>query len=129
MRRRRRVPADVRRWVMRRQLGRCAGPCGEVLPETYQLDHRMPWCLTRDDRASNLDALCPNCHALKTRHEARALHALALLRRRCPGQRLCHACYRVASEHFPAHPCPGPAAPRPKLDVPRVLLALDGLRA
>lgn len=118
----------MRRAVMHRQRGRCAGPCGEVLPETYQLDHRMPWCLTRDDRASNLDALCPNCHALKTRHEALALRALAQLRRECPSQRMCPACYRVVSRHFPSHACPGADTARPKLNVPRVLAALGGLR-
>lgn len=107
---------------MRRQLGRCAGPCGEVLPPTYQLDHRLPWCLTFDDGADNLDALCPNCHALKTRHEARAL---ALIKRLRPSERLCPRCCRVVSRYL-HHVCPVPASERPKLNVPAVVAALGG---
>lgn len=120
------IPVRVRRSVISRQRGRCAGPCGDILPETYQLDHRIPWCLTRDDSAANLDALCPNCHALKTRHEARALRAIAALHKEAPTQRLCHLCYRVVSTHFAAHACSGHAAPVRKLDVRRVLAALQG---
>lgn len=110
--------------VIRRQGGRCAGPCRDTLPETYQLDHRLPWCLTHDDTASNLDALCPNCHAIKTRHEASALHALARLQRECPRQRFCHRCYRVVSAWFAPHACDAPVALRPKLDTFRTLRAL-----
>jgi 5-methylcytosine-specific restriction endonuclease McrA len=61
-RRSRRIPADERRRVWRRDAGRCsfsgpAGPCGES--RGLEIDHIRPWALGgRSDDASNLRLLC-----------------------------------------------------------------------
>ena len=43
--------------------------CFCKLPTTYQIDHKIPWAISKDDTISNLQALCPNCHAFKTQRE------------------------------------------------------------
>lgn len=45
--------------------------CGILLPPTFQVDHIKELCDGGEDRFENLQALCPNCHAQKTR-----LHSL-----------------------------------------------------
>ena len=46
--------------------------CGNMLDETFEIDHRTPlWQCARDgaqgcNEISNLDALCKSCHAYKT---------------------------------------------------------------
>lgn len=44
--------------------------CFSILPPTFQIDHIIPWSLSHDDSESNLQALCANCHSLKTTKEA-----------------------------------------------------------
>ena len=44
--------------------------CAQVLPAAYQIDHRIPLASGGADALSNLQALCPNCHAAKTQREA-----------------------------------------------------------
>jgi 5-methylcytosine-specific restriction endonuclease McrA len=33
----------------------------------YQVDHIIEYCLSADDNESNLQALCPQCHSVKTK--------------------------------------------------------------
>ena len=40
--------------------------CMELLPPMFEIDHISPWRATRDDSLDNLQALCANCHNLKT---------------------------------------------------------------
>ena len=48
----------------------CAGH--QLLPQTWEVDHIVPLHLGGSNQMSNLQLLCPNCHALKTQTEARA---------------------------------------------------------
>jgi 5-methylcytosine-specific restriction endonuclease McrA len=41
--------------------------CKVLLPPTFQVDHIVELRHGGDDAYENLQALCPNCHALKTR--------------------------------------------------------------
>ena len=41
--------------------------CKMLLPPTFEVDHIVELCDGGKDEYSNLQALCPNCHALKTR--------------------------------------------------------------
>ena len=41
--------------------------CKLLLPPTFQIDHIIELCDGGKDEYSNLQPLCPNCHALKTR--------------------------------------------------------------
>ena len=43
--------------------------CKQVLPVTAEIDHIIPRHKGGSDRLCNLQALCNNCHALKTRNE------------------------------------------------------------
>ena len=52
-----------------RQGYRCAG-CRDLLHPDSQADHRVPWSLSADDSDSNIQLLCPNCHAAKSGSEA-----------------------------------------------------------
>jgi hypothetical protein len=58
-----------------RQEHRCAG-CRELLHWDSQVDHIVPWSLTADDDPSNLQILCPNCHANKSGDEASKIRSV-----------------------------------------------------
>ena len=61
----------VKKRVAYLQSWRCKR-CGNMLDETFEIDHRTPlWQCARDgaqgcNEISNLDALCKSCHAYKT---------------------------------------------------------------
>jgi predicted HNH restriction endonuclease len=42
------------------------GDCGRTLDETYEVDHRLALFKGGSNDMSNLVALCPHCHRLKT---------------------------------------------------------------
>jgi len=48
--------------------------CENILPSTFETDHIIPFCITYNDHVSNLQALCPNCHRQKTRHESKRIN-------------------------------------------------------
>lgn len=48
----------------------CCGSCSTLLPSSFEVDHTIPLWQGGLDDASNLKALCPNCHASKTQLEA-----------------------------------------------------------
>ena len=43
--------------------------CSQILPPEFEVDHILALHLGGKDEFSNLAALCPNCHAIKTRCE------------------------------------------------------------
>ena len=47
---------------------KCAA-CGELLSESFQIDHVRPWAESLDDSDENLQALCCADHASKTSAE------------------------------------------------------------
>ena len=55
-------------WQLQR--GQCA-ECSISLHElqVFDVDHIVPWSVSRCDELWNLQLLCPNCHALKSRQE------------------------------------------------------------
>jgi heterodisulfide reductase subunit B len=40
---------------------------GEFDEAGYQFDHYEEFCITGDNSSRNIQALCPNCHAVKTK--------------------------------------------------------------
>jgi 5-methylcytosine-specific restriction endonuclease McrA len=53
---------------------RCVGAVCKgihLLPQTWELDHIEPISAGGSNHVSNLQLLCPNCHALKTQYENR----------------------------------------------------------
>lgn len=98
----------ARRAVAARQNWRCA-VCRACLLRvgTFDVDHVVPRSLVPTDDPSALQALCPNCHARKTRAEAAAL---ARTRRAGSSRWRCSGCRQVVATYF-AHTCPGLPAP------------------
>jgi 5-methylcytosine-specific restriction endonuclease McrA len=71
----RRVSETLKKTVAHRQRYHCAG-CMQMLPPSYQVDHIIP--LYTDvygthteylNSGENLQALCPNCHSVKTQQD------------------------------------------------------------
>ena len=101
--RRKRITRQVRQAVIARQWGLC-DVCGNRLDlKIVEIDHIVPVARNGPDDIDNLHALCPNCHARKTRDEAR-------MRRRDvsggPSAVLCWVCGMVVSPFF-THKCSG----------------------
>ena len=44
-----------------------AGRCGEFDESGKQIDHIVEYCEEQNNNIDNLQALCPNCHAVKTK--------------------------------------------------------------
>jgi 5-methylcytosine-specific restriction endonuclease McrA len=61
--------AAAQGWCCADPFGDCPLP-GRRLEAQWEIDHRTPWAVSGDDSSSNLDALCPRCHAKKTKLEA-----------------------------------------------------------
>jgi 5-methylcytosine-specific restriction endonuclease McrA len=71
----RRVSETLKKIVAHNQRYTCA-MCRNMLPPSYQVDHIVPLYTdvygTHSDylnSAQNLQALCPNCHSVKTQHD------------------------------------------------------------
>ena len=65
---RRKISSDEKRIVGSSQEWKCA-ICKQNLPSSYEVDHINPLWRGGEDILSNLQALCPNCHADKTLKE------------------------------------------------------------
>ncbi len=71
----RRVSETLKKTVAHRQRYHCAG-CRQMLPPSYQVDHIIPLYTDVYGRhteylnsGENLQALCPNCHSVKTQQD------------------------------------------------------------
>jgi 5-methylcytosine-specific restriction endonuclease McrA len=71
----RRVSETLKKIVAHNQRYSCA-ICRNMLPPSYQVDHIVPlyvdvYGIQTDylNSATNLQALCPNCHSVKTQHD------------------------------------------------------------
>lgn len=91
------IPTHYRQMVLRKQKNKC-NVCCDVL-DVYDIDHIVPYRLCQEHTLSNLQALCPNCHARKTRSEAR--HLAEYVRcEKTKSYRLCWTCKKVVSTYF-----------------------------
>lgn len=68
-RHKRSVSQSVKVWIAERQQWLCNW-CKHPLENTYQVDHVRPLWHGGSNLPANLQALCPNCHARKTKHES-----------------------------------------------------------
>lgn len=62
---RKRLSNSTRLEIAARQYYKCAH-CNSVLTHVFEIDHKIPWALCKSNEKNNLQALCSNCHALKT---------------------------------------------------------------
>ena len=101
----RRLTAHAKRIVAARDGWKC-GACGEMLDETYEIDHVIALSLGGDDTTENCVALHARCHKKKTlRDEMRRIEnnrRLQSMGRRPPLN--CGGCGRVVSPYF-LHTC------------------------
>ena len=70
---------EVKDMVLKRQEYKCANSIkdyncllwminnGKFDESGYQFDHINEFCLSSDNTVTNIQALCPNCHAVKTK--------------------------------------------------------------
>ena len=91
------IPTHYKHAVLRRQKHKC-NACSVFL-DVYDIDHIVPYRICQEHRLSNLQALCPTCHARKTRSEARYL-AEYVKCEQTKSYRLCWGCKRIVSVYF-----------------------------
>ena len=98
----RRWTSSEKREVGARQSWRCAH-CTELLPATYEIDHKVPLHLGGlDSIEDNAEALCNSCHASKTLRERVKMEA-----------RMSNAMLEAKNNQI----CPPPAYNKPVLDI------------
>lgn len=98
------IPVEVRREIISRQHNRCAS-CDERLELTFNIDHITPLRYGGTDQLRNLHALCPNCHARKTREEPAIIRSIEELKKENPSYVFCWRCGDIYSAYFPNHQC------------------------
>ena len=79
----RKLRDSVKKIIAHKQKYNCA-MCFELLPPSFQVDHIIPHSISNDDSEENLQALCPNCHSLKTQRENLRIYQYKKLREECP---------------------------------------------
>ena len=86
------IKETVKKEICFRQSYKCF-KCEMLLPPSFQIDHIIPWTLSNDDSEENLQALCPNCHSLKTQKESLRIIQYKRIVKNCPeGYNLCWFC-------------------------------------
>ena len=96
----RQVSTSLRQWVIDSQENQCAS-CNAFLEETCQVDHIDPLWHGGSNLSSNLQALCPNCHARKSRVEQSCIPRATS----DSSKRFCPLCKSLVSKYF-IHACP-----------------------
>lgn len=68
-----RLSETKRRVIAASQKWECAR-CRNLLPARFEIDHIVPLCNGGDNALANLQAICSNCHSLKTCQETMRRH-------------------------------------------------------
>jgi hypothetical protein len=73
--------------------------CNSMLPSSYQIDHIVPFAIYGDNSETNLEALCPTCHANKTQSEAYRIKQFSKLLSETSGE-ICWYCFEnLTNDH------------------------------
>lgn len=91
------IPSNFKKLVLEKQNYKCR-MCSIFL-DVYDIDHIVPYRIEQRHRLRNLQALCPSCHARKTRKEAKELR-LFMECEKTQSQRYCWNCKKVVSLYF-----------------------------
>jgi len=91
------IPATFKRTILKGQNHKCK-ICSIHL-DVYDIDHIVPYRVQPRHTINNLQALCPTCHARKTRKEAKELR-LFIECEKTQSERFCWACKKVISSYF-----------------------------
>lgn len=100
------IRESIKKEISYRQSYKCLG-CEDLLPPSFQIDHIIPWSLSHDDSEENLQALCPNCHSIKTQRESLRIIQYKRLQNDCPQDcSLCWFCLETyETSAFCKHVC------------------------
>lgn len=91
------IPTHYKQTILRRQDHKCK-VCSMFL-DVYDIDHIVPYRVHGVHKLKNLQALCPTCHARKTRKEATEL-ALYIRCEQTKSHRYCWSCKKIVSSYF-----------------------------
>lgn len=91
------IPRSYKEYILRKQNHKCK-KCSVFL-DVYDIDHIVPYRIHQVHKLSNLQALCPTCHARKTRSELKDLKRFIQCEK-TPSFRLCWCCKKVVSSYF-----------------------------
>jgi hypothetical protein len=99
------IRESTKKEISYRQSYKCLA-CSQLLPPSFQIDHIIPWSLSHDDSEENLQALCANCHSVKTQKEYMRIIQYKRLLDECPKHTaLCWFCLETSDENFPHNDC------------------------
>lgn len=91
------IPVHYKKIILERQEYKC-NICSIFL-DVCDIDHITPYRVTLTHKISNLQALCPNCHAKKTRTEQKDI--LTYIKcEKTKSQRYCWTCKKIVSLYF-----------------------------
>ena len=91
------IPTRLKESVLQRQNHKCKVCC--VFLDVYDIDHIVPYRVQPVHKLNNLQALCPSCHARKTRSEAKDL-AIFMKCEQTQSHRYCWTFKSVVSSYF-----------------------------
>jgi len=95
----RKLSESLKKIIASQQDWKCL-KCNSSLPPSFQVDHIIPFSVSKDDSEGNLQALCPNCHSLKTQRENLRISQFKSLMTKCPdGTNLCWFCLETSENH------------------------------
>ena len=98
------IRESTKKEISYRQSYKCL-KCSDLLPPSFQIDHIIPWSLSHDDTEENLQALCPNCHSIKTQKEYMRIIQYKKILEECPKETtLCWFCLETSDENC-SHNC------------------------
>ena len=100
----RKLTESFKKIIAHKQQYKCL-KCDKLLPPSFQIDHIIPFSISKDDSEQNLQALCPNCHSLKTQRENNRINKFKSLLSKCPKDTsICWFCLET-SEKMEQHTC------------------------
>lgn len=112
--------------ILREQKFKCF-VCGQV-NANLEVDHVIPHAVGGVTELKNLRALCPNCHADKSRNSNEADKIRYAKKLKLIKSELCWTCEKIVSPYFFAtgecldcsmpHPMPPPSPPQPVWNIP-----------
>lgn len=85
--------------LLERQGHACAHCAASLFNDVFDIDHVVPHALQPTNKLEALQALCPTCHARKSRAEYKNIQQFKEMRKR-GSARLCWQCHCVVSKYF-----------------------------
>lgn len=78
--------------------------CGRMLDADWDVDHVVPLAGGGSNDSSNIQVLCPGCHARKSRMQPEVMNMM--MDKKQPNWSFCIECCTTYLSYFPRHRCP-----------------------